>query len=204
MGELMNESNTEDLSNRVDGEALTHEEHPELHHYTDKFGLAGILQSNELWATHYKHLNDSSEFIQLNEILCPSLEERLAQLIEELFRNKESEMLQRAVEKHVREKIAKKQAQAILDVFYNVTFQGGKRPFPFADPFITSFCSHSADEEYEKQNGLLSQWSRYGGESGFAIVFDTLMLSPLLKREASSHNYAFVTTLDVVYNSSRR
>lgn len=38
-------------------------EHPEptLFHYTDQNGLMGILSSGELWATHSKFLNDSSE-----------------------------------------------------------------------------------------------------------------------------------------------
>jgi len=32
-----------------------------LHHYTNAAGLAGIIGSSKLWATHYRFLNDSSE-----------------------------------------------------------------------------------------------------------------------------------------------
>ena len=32
-----------------------------LYHYTDEKGLLGILQSDCLWATHYRFLNDATE-----------------------------------------------------------------------------------------------------------------------------------------------
>jgi hypothetical protein len=32
-----------------------------LYHYTDQKGLLGILESKQLWATHYRYLNDTSE-----------------------------------------------------------------------------------------------------------------------------------------------
>ncbi len=194
----------DDLPRRVDGDTLPHEDHPELHHYTDENGLKGILKNNELWATQYKHLNDSTEFLQLNDILVPILESRLCLLIDELFKRGGSQYLIRATKNQSRTSLAKQQAKATVEVFHQVTFKGGRRPFPFADPFVTSFCSHADDEEYEQKNGLLSQWNRYGGEAGFAIVFDTLLLSPFLKKEAVSHPYSFVTMLDVVYNSKRQ
>ena len=34
---------------------------PGLYHYTNAAGLAGIIGSSKLWATHYRFLNDSSE-----------------------------------------------------------------------------------------------------------------------------------------------
>jgi hypothetical protein len=33
-----------------------------LYHYTDQKGLLGILESRNIWATHVRYLNDSSEF----------------------------------------------------------------------------------------------------------------------------------------------
>ena len=38
------------------------EEHKKLYHYTNWDGLLGILNTKRLWATHYRFLNDSSEF----------------------------------------------------------------------------------------------------------------------------------------------
>ena len=35
--------------------------HPELFHYTDAAGLNGIIKTQTLWATHYKHLKDAEE-----------------------------------------------------------------------------------------------------------------------------------------------
>jgi len=32
-----------------------------LYHYTDEKGLYGILDSGEIWATHYRFLNDLAE-----------------------------------------------------------------------------------------------------------------------------------------------
>jgi len=51
--------------------------HPRLYHYTTLQGVLGIIQSQCLWATHYKFLNDSSEIIrfhqELIEILCAAV-----------------------------------------------------------------------------------------------------------------------------------
>ena len=33
----------------------------ELYHYTGIHGLKGIIESQTLWATHYKYLNDAEE-----------------------------------------------------------------------------------------------------------------------------------------------
>ncbi|MGA2673692.1 MAG: hypothetical protein ABSE99_10740 [Terracidiphilus sp.] len=33
-----------------------------LYHYTDQRGLLGILGSQNIWATHIRYLNDSSEY----------------------------------------------------------------------------------------------------------------------------------------------
>jgi hypothetical protein len=35
---------------------------PNLYHYTTGEGLKGVLQTKRIWATHYKYVNDSSEF----------------------------------------------------------------------------------------------------------------------------------------------
>ncbi len=54
---------------------------------------------------------------------------------------------------------------------------------PLAEPYICSFCNHAGDNEYERNNGLLSQWRGYGGEGRFALVFDTSGLDRLLSCE---------------------
>lgn len=47
-----------------------------LYHYTTKKGLLGILESNCLWATQYKYLNDHSEITFAKEILKKALLEK--------------------------------------------------------------------------------------------------------------------------------
>jgi hypothetical protein len=74
----------------------------------------------------------------------------------------------------------------LVEGLYKITFQNNAS-FSFAEPFITSFCSHAADHLYEKEHGLLGQWRGYGGDGGFCIVFDTVKLAKLLGREFDSH-----------------
>jgi Protein of unknown function (DUF2971) len=47
-----------------------------LHHYTDRAGLGGIIESKKLWATHIRHLNDDSE-IRYSRELLEAVAERL-------------------------------------------------------------------------------------------------------------------------------
>lgn len=49
-----------------------------LYHYTDLAGLKGIIDSNSLWATHIRSLNDVSEILYSRGILA-SLAKRLEQ-----------------------------------------------------------------------------------------------------------------------------
>ena len=49
------------------------DDHPELHHYTDRKGLTGIWQSNSLWATHFSNLTDSLEIKVLRKPLADLL-----------------------------------------------------------------------------------------------------------------------------------
>ena len=51
--------------------------HRELHHYTSREGLKGILQTNSLWATHFSDLSDSSELFVLKQPFGPDSHQRL-------------------------------------------------------------------------------------------------------------------------------
>jgi hypothetical protein len=57
----------------------TWEEHKKLYHYTNWDGVLGILTTKSLWATHYRFLNDSSEFTlfrdRLISLLKPAVQE---------------------------------------------------------------------------------------------------------------------------------
>jgi len=68
-----------------------------------------------------------------------------------------------------------------------------------AEPFVSSFCSHANDHQYERANGLLSQWRGYGGMGRFALVFDTQGLDDLLAREWRAHFWIKLELAEVVY-----
>ena len=42
----------EDITNKIDAP---------LYHYTDANGLEGIIKNQQIWFTHYQHLNDPTE-----------------------------------------------------------------------------------------------------------------------------------------------
>ena len=57
----------------VENEPLVEAEHPELHHYTNWYGLAGILSTGILYATRYDRLNDRTEVEHFKEVLVDAL-----------------------------------------------------------------------------------------------------------------------------------
>jgi hypothetical protein len=59
------------------------ESHPELHHYTSFCGLKGVVESRSLWATHYRHLNDSSEVTLLEAPLIKAAIPRFEKILAE-------------------------------------------------------------------------------------------------------------------------
>jgi hypothetical protein len=96
------------------------------------------------------------------------------------------------------EEFSERIAKDFVDGLYKVTFQNNAS-FSFAEPFITSFCSHPADQPYEKEHGLLSQWRGYGGDGGFCIVFDTVKLAKLLDQEFERHYWLHLHISPVHY-----
>jgi hypothetical protein len=68
-----------------------------------------------------------------------------------------------------------------------------------AVPFISSFCTHSRDQAYEQENGLLSQWRGYGQDGGCCLVFDTGRLVELLLRESGTFYWVAFGIDDVTY-----
>ena len=47
-----------------------------LYHYTDQKGLLGIIETKDIWATHYQCLNDTQEFLYAKELVRKELEMR--------------------------------------------------------------------------------------------------------------------------------
>jgi hypothetical protein len=90
-------------------------------------------------------------------------------------------------------------ADKFVDDHLNIIF---KHDDTMVKPFICSFCRHTGDEDYERENGLLSQWRGYGGATGdgrFALVFDTARLDALLAQEWESYYWLALDLVPVVY-----
>jgi hypothetical protein len=175
----------------------------ELYHYTSLAGLEGITSSQYLRATRYDHLNDSSE-----------LEHFRAHVIEAMTRvlydrMRKASKAQKEVRRYLTsvggERFASRtDARTLINNFYEVTFVGSTDHPPFATPYILSFCSHTEDDKYIRQNGLLSQWRAYGASSGrFALVLDAKKLEGMLEEESTRYYYSFLSLCDTVYNDER-
>lgn len=177
-----------------------YEKHTELFHYTNFAGLKGILQTQSLWATHYRYLNDASELqlmrSELAERLYPFIREKVQHVFVNASFSKKNEM--RAAGGVPT--IAKSEAERFTEAFYATAFEEEGNRGGIAVPYITSFCSHSDDHPYEQRNGLLSQWRAYGEEDGFALVFNTKKLIQQYKKDWEFYDTAAGSCLgDVVY-----
>lgn len=177
-------------------EPTIYEAHPLVYHYTNHFGLSGILESQTLYATHYRHLNDTTEIEHMRVFLVQKFQHFIKEFHKEALHHPSNrQKVASAGGEHI---IAFREAEKIIEILYRITFGGVHFDKQFADPYITSFCSHVDDEDYEKENGLLSQWRSYAGDEGYAIVFNTEELCRFIDRE--SDYYSLLATFgDVVY-----
>lgn len=171
----------------------------ELHHYTDWTGLAGIWRSQTLWATRFDQLNDRSEIIHFRSAITEALTKAFAQQVRDWQRESFSRK-RHIIKLGGAPEFVRKQAVGIVEALYSTSFTGSSNKTPFAVPYITSFCAHGADEQYEKHNGLLSQWRGYGGEERFALVFDAVALTNLVREEDSRFAHGLLAFERVTYN----
>ena len=148
------------------------EQHPELFHYTNIGGLKGIIKSNSIWATHYSFLNDAQETLCLKKFLKKYCKEEVGALIKRLNIN----------EKKLAERFPSEDHVAGMAGVAADNMQNGLLSKESAEPYIASFCSVAQGDEYEKNNGLLSQWRGYA-DGGYALVFETKKIEELVQFE---------------------
>jgi hypothetical protein len=177
---------------------------PDLFHYTSLDGLRGIIASQQLWATHYADLNDSSEVVHirlyLREAIIRLVKNRIigAQFLRGRSFKGVATMDWKGEPQQITEGIdqaARELADYCLRYMY-FTVENDARTF-----FLTSFCSHPVNS-YEYENGLLSQWRGYGSGGGYCIVFDGAKLWDMLRSEYDSAAY-FSISLDRVEYATR-
>lgn len=177
------------------------DDHPELHHYTTLAGLRGILSSNTLWATHFQELNDSTELMVIRDPLIAELTASFMEIIR--ARRRRRLRVDRAVNAvGGLKRAAVQMADTMIRLLYASTLtteEGLEGVKDLKGPvFITSFCTHT-NQPYERDNGLLSQWRAYGGDGGFAIVFDSRGLLELFNRELMTHSYMKLSLNEAKY-----
>jgi hypothetical protein len=151
--------------------------YPELHHYTGWDALEGIFTLNTMWATHYQHLNDRDEIVNMKEYL--------AKLVP-------------------RNRSERRNAKKKIQELYDKTFK------QLLTPYIVSLSTHAAGSDFDRENGILSQWVKTRGydgveiggygRHGYAIVFDTRKLNDLINREFETYLYTQSVYSNVVYN----
>jgi hypothetical protein len=165
------------------------QQYSELLHYTTLDGLRGILSSGCLWATDASYLNDSSEITHF-------FDQRLRNLVKEVAYKRAHELalipqhLATIVKDGGFEKVVDMETDAWQSSLRNVTLAMNR-------PFVLSFSGPS--DARVQHSGLLSQWRGYGGDGGYAIVFDTHQLEAMVAAEAQAHHYAQVLMGDVYY-----
>jgi hypothetical protein len=149
-------------------------DHPELFHYTKLGGFEGILTHDTLRASHFRDMEDKREVWLLKERLIPALAPRFDALAPEL------DLLHRV--RFNKQGRGAGGAARMFEALYGASFAPVRRSSKIA-AFMTSFSTHAADGEFERVNGLWSQWDRYAGPDGFCIVFDTAALADMLGAE---------------------
>jgi hypothetical protein len=83
---------------------------------------------------------------------------------------------------------AKRIANDWVNALYHTTFEGDEAT-RLSICCITSFCFHQADQQYERDNGLLSQWRGYGGTGGYCLIFDNGKIRSMLETERATFFY---------------
>jgi len=171
----------------------TSEIYKHLYHYTTWQGLKGILQTQSLWATNYKFLNDYTEIIlfrnKLVNLVYPIAFEGYKQLIMHKPSLKHQIQKQGGLEHVVRH-----DDEVLIDSMYNALGD---------EIYILSFCGEP-EKQSVAHNGLLSQWRGYGAGGGTALIFDTKKLEEILDKEAMSYEYSVVLLADLIYSDDEQ
>ncbi|MDD2942217.1 MAG: DUF2971 domain-containing protein [bacterium] len=170
----------------------TSEQYEHLYHYTTWEGCQGILTSQSLWATHYKFLNDYSEFMlfrdRLVSLMIPEWEARYQKLL-----SGRPDFLADINRLGGVSLVAKYDAEVHVDTMYKVIGH---------EVYIASFCGEHEKDNQINSNGLLSQWRAYGDDGGVALVFGTKELEDLFSLECEKYQYDVGHLADVVYSDN--
>jgi Protein of unknown function (DUF2971) len=170
---------------------------PELFHYTTMSGLEGILTSQSLHATHIAHLNDREETRVIRPKLRKHIEPLMTSIYERIAKEKPDHTKAIIERFGSKERAISHETHVFEETLYKVTYEHYSDDAVCVDPYVVSFCAHK--KNYEKRNGLLSQWRAYGKNIGAAIVFDAHALWELMLAESEKFIYEPFFLAEVSY-----
>ena len=171
----------------------TSEVYKNLYHYTTWEGLKGILQTQSLWATNYKFLNDYSELVLFRDKLVSWIYPTVLEGYKQLISLKP--FLKEKIEKEGGlDRIVQHDAKALIDSQYEALGR---------EIYILSFCGEP-EKQSVADNGLLSQWRGYGVGGGAVLVFNTEKLEEILAVEAINYEYSAVLIADLIYSDDEQ
>jgi hypothetical protein len=167
-------------------------EHPELFHYTRPQSFEAIWATQTLWATHSGDLDDKKEITALKPLLLQCVAGVFNQEVKTRDSGRRNLFYNRGG--------GVPHAQRFIASLYQATFERNDLEYA-VDAFTTSFTTHAADSDFERANGLVSQWARYAPD-GFCFVFDTAAMGDLLGSEFDSRDYTHLNLEPVRYTAA--
>lgn len=164
-----------------------------LYHYTTWEGLKNILQTQSLWATNYKFLNDYSELVLFRDKLVSWIYPVVLNGYKQLIAHKPS-IKRKIQEKGGIERIVQHDAEVLIDSQYSVLGN---------QIYILSLCGEP-EKKSIANNGLLSQWLGYGAGGGAALIFNTKKMEEILSVEASNFEYSAILFADLIHSDDEQ
>lgn len=158
----------------------------ELWHYTSADGLVGILKSQCIWATDYRHLNDCLELKHAKNILQGQLLPEVLLVAQEIC-GASAEARDYIDKNGGINKVSVVETKDTIEMIWKALMDMGPL---FTVPCILSFCSYETVDKNLQENGLLSQWRGYGIDGGYAIVFNLAELLNRFEKEVNDFRCA--------------
>ena len=121
--------------------------HPELFHYTRVAAFESIVKSNTFWASHYRDMADQTEVLLMRKRLPAAIAPRFDEIVS-------STKLTR-----VQRRLWKKSggglgtARDLVNSLYGATFDNRSDIVTAMDAFMTSFSTHTADGDFQREHG---------------------------------------------------
>jgi hypothetical protein len=156
-----------------------------LYHYTSEDGLLGIIESDNIRATHVRFLNDYTEFRQ-------AFKEEYVGVLADAFRERLPEHLDDAARRIVEGILSKRNHSPILRIVDD--------PSSTYEAFVCSFTA--LPQSGGDPGDRLSQWRGYSHASqGFSLGFDKTLLE---KQIQFDNPHAKAGLLECIYGDEEK